>query len=131
MKKFKKEILAILCGFVFAYAWQLFALLMCYISDSNSDFITADMFIPVISIQLAAMPIVTWALFGLLKVNWFKKWVRITMCGMSFLIPFVLISVITVIICPSLWREPIYWIGNVLISFSLTFTLFRPLLQVK
>ena len=116
---------------MFAYAWQLFALLMCYISDSNSDFITADMFIPVISIQLAAIPIVTWALVGLLKVNWFKKWVRITMCGMAFLIPFVLISVITVIICPSLWREPIYWIGNVLISFSLTFTLFRPLLQVK
>ena len=129
MKKFKKEIIAIVSGIAFAYAWQLFSLLMCYISDPNGDFITREMFIPVSTIQLAIIPMVAWVLMGLLRVTWFKKWLHITMCGLAFLIPFVLIAGVTVIIAPSLWWKTMYWVSNVGISILLTFTLFNPLLH--
>ena len=129
MKKFKKEIIAIVSGIAFAYAWQLFSLLMCYISDPNGDFITREMFIPVSTIQLAIIPMVAWVLMGLLRVTWFKKWLRITMCGLAFLIPFVLIAGVTVIIAPSLWWKTMYWVSNVGISILLTFTMFKPLLH--
>lgn len=131
MKKLKKEIIAIVSGMAFAYAWQLFALLMCYISDPNGDFITRDMFIPVSTIQFTITPMVAWVLMGLLKVRWFKKWLRITMCGLSFLIPFILIAGITVIIAPGLWWKTIYWVANVGISILLTFTMFKPLLPFR
>lgn len=131
IKKFKKEIIAIVFGMIFAYAWQLFALFTCYISDPNGDFITRDMFIPVITIQLAITPIVAWGLMGFFKVTWFKKWLRITMCGLAFLIPFMLIAGVTVIVAPSLLSKAIYWGGNVGISILLTFTVFKPLLQFK
>lgn len=131
MKKFKKELFAILCGVLFAYCWQLFALFMCYISDTNDNFITADMFIPTIGIQLAFMPMIAWILMGVLRVSWFKKWFHITMCGLAFLIPFALIASVTVLTIPSLWREPIYWATNILLSLALTFTLFKPLIQIR
>ena len=131
MKKFKKEIIAIVSGIAFAYAWQLFALLMCYISDSNGNFITKEMFIPMSTIQLAITPMVAWVLMGLLRVTWFKKWLRITMCGLAFLIPFMLIAGVTVIIAPSLWWKTMYWVANVGISILLTFTKFKPLLHFR
>lgn len=131
MKRFKKEIIAIVSGMALAYAWQLFALLMCYASNPCGDFITRGMFIPISSIQLVIMPMVAWVLMGLLKVTWFKKWLQITMCGLAFLIPFILISGITVIIMPCLWQEKMYWFSNVGISTLLTFTIFKPLLQFK
>ena len=131
MKKIRKEIIAIISGMVLAYAWQLFALLMCYISDPNGDFITADMFIPVPSIQIAITPMVAWIVMGLLKVTWIKKWLHITICGLAFIIPFVLITGITVIVAPSLWSETMYWFVNVGISALFTFTMFRPLLKFR
>ena len=131
MKKFKKEIIAIVFGMGFAYAWQLIFLLICYISNPNGNFIQRDMFIPASTIQLNIVPMVAWVLMGLLKVTWFKKWLRITMCGLAFLIPFMLISGVTVIIAPSLWREAIYWVSNVGISALLAFTMFKPFLQFK
>lgn len=131
MKKIKKELLAIFYGVMFAYCWQLFALLMSYISARNDNFITADMFIPSVGIQLAIMPLIAWTLMGILKVSWFKTWFRITMCGLSFIIPFTLIASVTVFTSPSLWREPIYWAVNVLISLALAFTLFKPLIQIR
>lgn len=129
MKKFKKEIIAIVSGMAFSYAWQLFGILMCYILAPNSNFITREMFIPVSTIQLAATPMVAWILMGLLKVRWFKKWLRITMCGLAFLIPFMLIAGITVIVAPILWWKTLYWLANVGISALLAFTMFKPLLQ--
>lgn len=130
-KKFKKEIIAIVFGMAVAYAWQLFAILMCYISNPNGDFITRDMFIPVITIQLTITPMVAWILMGLLRVTWFKKWLRVTMCAFAFIIPFMLIAGVTVIVAPSLWREKMYWVANIGISILLTFTMFKPLLQFR
>lgn len=131
MKKFRKEIIAIVSGMAFAYAWQLFALLMCYISDPKGDFITKDMFIPAIGIQLTITPMITWVMFGLLKVSWVKNWRLITGRGLAFLIPFVLIASITVFIAPSLWHEKMYWIGNIALSILLSVTLFCPLLNLR
>lgn len=131
MKKFKKEIIAIVSGIAFAYVWQLFALLMCYISNPNGDFITSDMFIPLSTIQLAIAPMVAWVSMGLLRVRWFKKWACITMCGLAFLMPFVSIAVITVFIAPNLWWKTSYWVATVGISILLTFTIFKPLLQFR
>ena len=127
MKKFKKEIIAIISGIAFAYTWQLFALLMSRSSSSNSDFITGDMFIPAISIQIAIAPIIAWGLMGLLNVTWFQKWMHITMRVVSVGIPFALISVVTVMMAPSLWGEKIYWVANVGISILLSFSIFKPL----
>lgn len=129
MKKFKKELIALLVGIAFSYAWQLFAILMCYISDPNGDFITVGFFIPSISIQVVMTPIITWLLMGLLHVTWIKRWIRITGIISAFLFPFILLSGITVLIAPNLWREAIYWIVNVSISVFLAFTVFKPLLR--
>ena len=130
MKKFKKEIIAIITGIAFAYAWQLFGLLMCYVSDPSGDFITRDMFIPAIGIQLAITPLITWIMFGLLRVSWFRRWTIITGCGLAFFIPFALIASITVFIAPSLWHEKLYWVVNGAISLLLVYTLFKPLLTL-
>ncbi len=130
MKKFRKEIISIVSGMAFAYTYQLFALLMCYIFDINGDFITKEMFIPAIGFQLSIMPIIAWIMFGMLKVSWFKNWKLITYHGLAFLIPFMFISGVTVFIAPSLWHEKMYWCGNVTLSIVLTFTLFRPLLNL-
>lgn len=131
MKKFKKEIIAIVSGMAFAYAWQLFALLMCYVSDPNGDFITRDMFIPAGAIQLAIAPMIAWLFMGLLRVTWFQKWRLITTCGLAFMIPFVLIAVVTLIVSPGLWHKTMYWIANVVISALLTFTMFKPLVNLR
>lgn len=131
MKKFKKEITAIVSGMVFAYVWQLFMLLMCYLSDPHGDFITGEMFIPLPSIQLAIVPMVAWVMMGFLKVSWFNTWARITMCGLAFLIPFMLITGITVIVAPDLWHQKRYWMVNIASCILLAFTLFKPLLQFK
>lgn len=131
IKKFKKEIIAVASGMVVAYGWQLFALLMGYISEPNEDFITAYMFMPEITIQIAIMPMTAWLLMGLLKVTWFNKWLCITACGLAFLIPFALISALTVFVVPALWYKAIYWVVNIAISVLLAFILFRPFLKFK
>lgn len=130
LKKFKKEIIAIASGMAVAYFWQLFAILMCYISDPSENFITRATFIPETTIQVAIMPMVSWALMGFLRVTWFKKWLRITTCGLAFLIPFTLIAALTVIILPTLWWEPMYWVVNAALSVLLAFT-FKSFLKLS
>lgn len=119
MGKIKIEITAILYGIGIAYLYQLFMLLLCYLSDPLGGFMTADKFIPMFGIQLAIMPISSWLLMGMMKVTWYEKWLRITMNAISFLIPLALISVVTVFFQPALWREPLYWVMNVVVSVSL------------
>ena len=131
MKKFKTEITSVICAMVVAYCWQLFALLVCYISDPHGDFITKEMFIPWSGVQLAIAPTIAWLFMELFKVTWLKKWIRITSCGLAFFMPFLLIVGITILITPSLWREPIYWLANVGISILLAFTVFKPFLHFK
>ena len=131
IRKFKKEILAVLFGIAIAYAWQLCFLGICYISNPDSVLIMSSDFIPSINIQLSIMPMVSWFLMGFLQVNWIKKWIHITCRGFALLIPFMLIAGIAVITSPSLWTMPIFWISNVLISLVCTFTLFKPLLHFR
>lgn len=129
MKKFKKEILAIIGGVVFAYGWQLFAILMASLfSDSKTK---AMDFIPVPQIQLAIVPLVSWILMGLQKVRWFHKWMKITMCGLAFMIPFAIISVLVIMFFPSLCWKPVYWIASIAISVLLALTAFKPLIKFK
>lgn len=119
MGKIKIEITAILYGIGIAYLYQLFLLLLYYLSDPLGGFMTADKFIPMFGIQLAIMPISSWLLMGMMKVAWYERWLRITMNAISFLIPFALISVVTVFFQPALWREPLYWVMNVAVSVAL------------
>lgn len=123
MKKFRKEIIAIASSVAFAYACQLFILLMCYLSNPKGDFITKNLFIPMIGFQLTIIPIATWIMFGLFRVSWFKIWQLITYRVLAFLIPFMLITSITIFIAPSLCHEKMYWFGNVILSLLFAFTL--------
>lgn len=125
MKRFKKELLAVGFGFLFAYAWQLFALLMCSLLGQGI-FITWKSFIPSLAIQIAALPIVAWIAMGVLRVRWHKTWLRITKIGIAFMIPFLLISFGVIFWKPSLWGKGTFWAINVIISIILTF---KPLLK--
>ncbi len=129
--KFKKELLALVCGMVFAYLWQLFFLLVTYLSNIHGNFIQAYMFIPSITIQAAIAPLVCWVLMGLFKVTWLSKWLKITAVALAFLIPFVLIAMIVLMfINPMYWHTSKFWITNTILSIILMHTVFRPLLKV-
>lgn len=131
MKKFKTEIVSFISAIILAYFWQLFAIFMCYITDMDGNFVTREMFIPAINIQIVAVPMITWVLMGFLKVSWFKKWLQITVRGFAFVTPFMLIAGVTVLVNPSLWREAMFWLANVALSILLAFTLFKPLLKYR
>lgn len=131
MKKIRKEILAIVLGAVSAYVWQLMALLMCHISDPKGEAITVGSLLPISGIFIAIAPLVAWLAMGVLRVRWFRRWIRITTCGLAFVIPFVLISALTVLWKPSLWWRPAYWGGNCILSMVLMVTVFRPLITLQ
>ena len=126
--KFKKELLALVCGILFAYLWQLFYLMIIYLSDK--EFVQPSMFIPVITIQLGIAPMAWWILMGLFKVNWFTKWLKITATALAFLIPFVVIAMRVFFINPTYWHNIKFWIVNAILSLLVMNTLFRPLVDV-
>ena len=130
--KFKKELLALVCGIVFAYLWQLFFLLVTYLSNINGNFIQADMFVPQIEIQIAIVPMSSWVLMGLFKVPWITKWIKITAVALSFLIPFSVIAVFVLLFIDAIyWYKPLFWIANTILSIILMHTVFRPLFKVE
>lgn len=126
--KYGKEITAILLGIMFAYGWQLFAVLMVWL---ESHTIMKEFLIPNIGIVIAVTPIIAWGVCGFLKVSWMDKWIRINCLGLAFLIPFMLISTIVLFIGQaSLWHMPIFWAINVIVSCILAVTIFRPLIKM-
>lgn len=131
MGKMRKEVVAIVLGAAFAYVWQLMALLMCHISDPKGEAITVGSLLPMSGIFIAIVPLVAWLAMGVLRVRWFKGWLRITTCVLAFAIPSALISGITVVYKPSLLWRPAYWVGNCILSIVLMGTVFRPLLTFK
>ena len=126
--RFKKELLALVCGILFAYLWQLFYVLVMYLSDK--EFVQPSMFIPLITIQCCLAPMAWWIFMGLFKVTWFTKWLKITATALAFLIPFVVIAMIVFFINPTYWHNIKFWIINAIISLVVMNTLFRPLVDV-
>lgn len=126
MKKFKKEIISIVLGSAIAYAFQLFGLFICFITNSTgSNIITKNMFIPSSTIFIVTVPIISWLLMGLLEVSWIKAWIFISICIYAFTIPFIIISGITLFVAPHFWQEPMYWVVNVLVSVLLSLKLLK------
>lgn len=127
---YKKELQSIWVGLAFAYGWQVWGYLMGWLIDHEA--MSTEYLIPNWGIMLAIAPMVAWACFGLFKVSWIKQWVRVTLCGLAFIIPFDIISVGVIFIGKaSLWRSTMFWAGNITISVIIGLTMFRLFIKFK
>lgn len=124
------ELKSIALGMLTAYLFQLFFLLMVWLSNRDHQFISGD-FIPVLSFQLTVAPMVAWVLMGVLGVRWQRLWVSATLKGCALFVPFTMISIISVMMKPELWHDQVFWVANVALSIILAVTVFRPLLVFK
>ena len=123
----KKEFQAILIGLAFAYMWQVFACNMGWLAEHET--IPTEYLIPNFGIMLVATPMVAWFFFGVLRVKWFNQWLRITLYGLAFAIPFAIISAMVLFIDKvSLWKVPMFWVGNIVIS-VIALILFKPFIK--
>lgn len=126
MKKIK-ELVAILIGMLTSYLFQLmFAGLLL----AEGSEVGLEALVPNLLIQAIMTPMVAWLAMGFMKVSWFKVWVRITVIWCAILIPFVVISVVTVIVCPAACDKPAYWLADIVISVVLAFTKLKPMIEL-
>lgn len=124
------EMCAVLAGLVFAGCWQGFACLMVWLSDHEA--MRAEYLVPNWGIMLVITPIVAWACFGLFKVSWLTQWTRITLRGMAFIVPSVIIAMVTLFAGQAaLWSTPTFWLVNIAISAVIALTVFRPFIRYK
>ena len=125
-----KELKAILAGVAFTYIWQIAAYFMGDWSEGAMK--PVEYLIPNSGVQIATGILVTWLCFRLFGVSWIKRWEKISLFGLAFIVPFAIISAVAVFIdMVFLWKTTNFWVGNVVASVIIAVTLFRPFIKVK
>ena len=118
MKHIRKELLALMIGFLVAYAWQLFSIILCYIFEPQEGLIAKTVLIPNLKVQFLIMPIISWVLMGIFKVKWYSIWLNISLCIMALLSPFAAIISIAYALVPYWLYSRDFWLGAISISLS-------------
>ena len=118
MKHIRKELLALMIGFLVAYSWQLFSIILCYTIEPQEGLIAKTVLMPNLKVQCLIMPIISWVLMGIFRVKWYSIWLNISLCIMALLSPFAAIISIAFALVPDWLESRDFWLGAISISLS-------------
>lgn len=123
-----KELQALLIGFAFGYAFQLFGMLLAWAGSGDFMFTMKEVFMPHLAIIGVPMAFGTWIAFAIVRVRWMRLWSRISvLVFFGFGMPFMLISMGVIFIVPAWIHTQAFWFVTLAISLLFTFLCGVPL----
>lgn len=123
-----KELQAVLIGFAFGYAFQLFGMFLAWAGGGDFIFTMKEVFMP--SPYIVGIPalFMTWIAFAMVRVRWMRLWSKISVVVfLGFGFPFAMISAGVIFIMPALIHTSAFWFVTIAISALFTIACGVPL----